>query len=273
MLSSDDYFDFECAVDDILDECLTETDKTTFRRSAEDPEGFFGPLAENTPSFTKEKAKNVCKMFKKRFEEYAEIRRLMESEGIAEPDAVSLYYRRTTRKFHLFPDEQQNQDYYEHDIRSNTKMFGVTLNTMRDVVRDESLRLTAKASGKEQAAHARYGYTYMTDEFIYIFSSRALTYKDELIKICGNLPVHPPLRSASCGAIAYADLLPDDMTTQRELLDACELADAFIALLELNGIGVCENIFKNKHGFQVFSVDKSYQDRIKQNRSAFVQDE
>ena len=63
------------------------------------------------------------------------------------------------------------------------------------------------------------------------------------------------------------------MTTKRELLKSCNLADAFFALLEINEIGVADDAFKSKYGFQISIINGQYQDRLKPNRSAFVSEE
>ena len=117
------------------------------------------------------------------------------------------------------------------------------------------------------------GYTTLTRENRYCFTEGWAQYKEQLVSICEALPRYPAVHEDSCSTIAYADLLPDDMTTKRELLKSCNLADAFFALLELNQIGVADDAFASKYGFQIAIVNKKYQDRLKPNRSAFVSEE
>ena len=116
------------------------------------------------------------------------------------------------------------------------------------------------------------GYTDLTKNKAYHFTDEATHYKKQLIGICQNLPIYPPINKNFCGTIAYGDLLPDDMSSQGELLDACEIADEFFALLELNDMGIAYEAFKNKYGFKLFLVDPRLSDQIKPNRSAFVEE-
>ena len=130
---------------------------------------------------------------------------------------------------------------------------------------------SSKIVGK--AGYAQEGYTTLTKGKKYYFSNKATEYQEQLIKICNTLPVYPPVHAVSCGVIAYANLLPDDMTSKMELMDACELADVFFALLELNDIGFHDDVVENKYGFQLFSIDKRLKNTIRQNRSAYVQED
>jgi len=125
----------------------------------------------------------------------------------------------------------------------------------------------------EEATLRHRGYTKLTKDKGYYFTDSALKYKNQLIDVCQNLPIYPPVSPNSCGTIAYADLLPDDMSSQRELMKACEIVDEFFALLELNDMGVVSETFKNKYGFQLLLVDPRLQDKLKPNRSAFVQED
>lgn len=125
----------------------------------------------------------------------------------------------------------------------------------------------------EEAALRHRGYTKLTKDKGYYFTDKALQCKEQLIGICQTLPIYPAVSSNSCGTIAYAALLPDDMTSKMELEDACELADEFFVLLELNDIGVVSETFKNKYGIQLLLVDPRLKDKIKPNRSAFVQED
>ena len=130
---------------------------------------------------------------------------------------------------------------------------------------------SSKIVGK--AGYAQEGYTTLTNNTKYYLSEKASDCQEQLIQICNMLPVHPPVHAESCGVIAYADLLPDDMASQRELLRACEIADVFFALLELNDIGFHDDVVKSKYGFQLFSIDTRLKGRIKQNTSAYVQED
>ena len=125
----------------------------------------------------------------------------------------------------------------------------------------------------EEATLRHSGYTNLTKDKGYDFTDKALQCKEQLIGICQTLPIYPAVSPNSCGTIAYADLLPNYMTTQRGLIKACELADEFFALLELNDMGVVSEIFKNKYGFKLLLVDPRLKDKIKPNRSAFVQED
>ena len=124
----------------------------------------------------------------------------------------------------------------------------------------------------EEATLRHRGYIKLTNDKGYYFTDKALRCKEQLISICQTLPIYPAVSPNSCGTIAYADLLPDDMTSKGELTDACELADEFFALLELNDMGIVSETFKNKYGFQLLLVDPRQKDKIKPNRSAFVQE-
>ena len=117
------------------------------------------------------------------------------------------------------------------------------------------------------------GYTTLTRENRYCFTEDWAQYKEQLVSICEALPRYPAVHEDSCSTIAYADLIPNNITTKNRLLDTCELADVFFALLELNHIGVADDAFASKYGFQVAIVNKKYQDRLKPNRSAFVSEE
>lgn len=125
----------------------------------------------------------------------------------------------------------------------------------------------------ETACYKSKGYTNLTKDKGYYFTEKAPHCKEQLIAICKTLPVYPSVNPNFCGTIAYADLLPHCMTTQRELLKACELTDEFFALLEYNQIGIAYETFKNKYGFQLLLVDPRLEDVIKPNRSAFVQED
>ena len=153
-----------------------------------------------------------------------------------------------------------SDDYYDfrHAVRDILKkcFVGVDLDSIPD-----------------NASLASKGYTALTKDKVYHFTDEATHYKVQLIGICQNLPVYPPINNNFCGTIAYGDLLPDDMSTERELLKACEVADEFFMLLELNDMGIAYEAFKNKYGFKLFLVDSRLSDKIKPNRSAYVQDE
>ena len=130
----------------------------------------------------------------------------------------------------------------------------------------------SKTNGK--CKYTAEGFTTLTKDIEYYFTEEAYdNYQEQLIEICNMLPVHPPVHAASCGVIAYADLLPDDITSKMELMDACELADVFFNLLQMNGIGFHDDVVKSKYGFQLFSIIITLKDRIKQNTSAFVQED
>ena len=116
------------------------------------------------------------------------------------------------------------------------------------------------------------GFTKLTSNNKYYFAEEAKHQREQLIEICNSLPLYPALHQYSCATIAYADLLPDDMSTQRELNKACELADEFFALLEINMMGVVDKSFISKYGFNMFSIDLDLKDKIKPNRSAYVQE-
>ena len=135
---------------------------------------------------------------------------------------------------------------------------------------DECYLGTDSSKVIEKIEYANRGYTSLTSDTKYLFTEKAKDFEQQLIDICNKLPVHPPAHIASCGAIAYADLLPDDMTSKEELMDACELADAFFILLELNRMGLHDNLFKSKYGFQLFSIDLRLHGKIKPNTSAYV---
>lgn len=117
------------------------------------------------------------------------------------------------------------------------------------------------------------GYTNLTKEKKYYFSKNANQYKEQLIDICQNLPIYPSVNEKFCGTIAYGDLLPDNLATKTQLEGCCELADEFFALLEFNHIGVVQEFFKNKYGFQLLLIDPRLKDKIKPNRPAFVQED
>ena len=117
------------------------------------------------------------------------------------------------------------------------------------------------------------GYTKLTSGNKYFFTGDLSKYREQLVSICEALPRYPAVIPESCSTISYADLLPDDMTTKRELLKSCNLADAFFALLEINEIGVADDAFKSKYGFQISIINGQYQDRLKPNRSAFASEE
>ena len=117
------------------------------------------------------------------------------------------------------------------------------------------------------------GYTKLTSGNKYFFTGDLSKYREQLVSICESLPRYPAVIPESCSTISYADLIPNNITTKTRLLDTCELADAFFALLEINGIGVADDAFKSKYGFQISIINGQYQDRLKPNRSAFVSEE
>lgn len=124
----------------------------------------------------------------------------------------------------------------------------------------------------DEAYYGGYGYTNLTKDKEYYYTDNATNFKDELIRVCQGLPIYPSISKKFCGTIAFSDLLPDDMSTQRELLKACELVDEFFALLEINKLGGLDKSFISKYGFNMFSIDPDYKDVIKPNRSAYVQE-
>ena len=143
---------------------------------------------------------------------------------------------------------------------------------VRDILK-ECLRGVNPETKPQNASMVGDGFTKLTKDNRYYFSEEAKDCEEQLIEIINRLPVYPTLHLYSCATIAYADLLPDDMSTKRELLKACELADEFFSLLEINKLGIVDKSFISKYGFKMFAIDSDYKDVIKPNRSAFVQED
>ena len=109
----------------------------------------------------------------------------------------------------------------------------------------------------ENATLATDGYTKLTEDKTYFFTEDVKKYKEQLISICNSLPLYPPVHQDSCATIAYADLLPNNISTKHYLIKFCELADEFFALLEMNSMGVTDELFLSKYGFKLFGIDKA----------------
>lgn len=123
---------------------------------------------------------------------------------------------------------------------------------------DETFSASRHFGMSESDVYRCGGQSSLTRENKYYFNkAEAQKHKEALLQICASLPKCKTVISGTAGTIAYTDLLPDMKTNINALTKSCELADKFIALLSINGIGYAKD-FVGSGDFKAAPVQLSY---------------
>lgn len=107
-----------------------------------------------------------------------------------------------------------------------------------------------------------YGYTPQTKDIQYTYSiSKAEHYIPELLELCRMLPKIEATSKNFTGIISYADLITE-LTSPDAQKKGFIVADHFINLLNLSGIGLSDTLDKDGKQIVYSMLNSKYKDEI-----------
>ena len=106
---------------------------------------------------------------------------------------------------------------------------------LSDLLEDCSASENAGAGGEVVTAD---GLSAMTLEQTYFFlKEETEKVTEDLLDIIKRLPLDPPREEGTCATVLYVNLLPEGAGMGTEMRYACSMADQFIRMCELAGVG------------------------------------